>query len=305
MRRLHAPGLGGRSCMLLSTSLFALSGLFGVRALEIAGPWLALACRFGIPLLALSLAAGSRTMGTLLQTRAVHLVRAACLVASQATFLLCASASGLFVAIVLCNTGPMLLVLIEAVYRRRWPSWRALACCGLGLFGVWTIQGSGFPAGLPALALGMGSGVLYALSQFTLFLASSEEAGSTVLLQTFFWASLLCLVPAVCTTPGSTLLRLMGSPQLGISLVLAGLCSLGNQWFRSLAYQRTPRLSSLAPLLYFGIVVALGLDILRSGNTPSTPQLFGTACIVASALGARRVERPGRSVQAPLRNRLE
>ena len=77
-----------------------------------------------------------------------------------------------------------------------------------------------------------------------------------------------------------------------------GLCSLGNQWFRTLAYQVAARVSALAPLLYFGVVVALALETLWSGRLPSSNQLLGTACVILAAVGAGR--RPAAPRPAPV-----
>ena len=280
--------LGSRAYMLLSTSMFSLSGYFCVQAMDRLGPWTVLLGRFAVPLALLGAALGPRLLQALGRPRPVHLLRAAFLVGSQALFLACARSGGLFVAIVLYNTGPLFLVGIEAAYRRQALARGALAWSALGFAGVWLLHAQAGAPGAADLLPGLAAGVFYALSQFTLFLASAEDRDSTVVAQTFFWCSAMCLAPALVTMPRS-LPAATGSTALALAwLFLGGLCSLGNQWFRTLAYRGSTRAAGLAPLLYFGVAVGMVLQSVHSGRLPAKPELLGAACIVGAALGVRR-----------------
>ena len=301
MPNLAKRRLGSRGSMLLSTTLFALSGFFCVEAMALSGPWVALLCRFAIPLGAMGLIMRTRMGSVLRNPRPVHLLRAASLVGSQAMFLACASASSLFIAMVLYNTGPIFLVLIECVHRRRCPAWVPLMSCGVGFLGVWILNDCGASTAWQPWLFGLTSGLLYGMSQFTLHVASVEQSGSSVLLQTFFWCSAICLVPALLTAPQGTLEHLRESPRQIAMLLLAGLCSLGNQWLRARAYRAASRVADLAPLLYFGVVVALALQTLRGSAVPSSSQLAGTALVIAAALGVR-AGTSGRKPASLLRN---
>ncbi len=279
---------GSRSCMLLSTSMSALAGYFCVAAQERFGPWPVLLSRFAVPLALLGAAMGPGLVRALQRPRPVHLLRAVFLLASQALFLACARRGGLFVAIVLFNTGPLFLVGIEAAHRRQALSWSAMGWSGVGFAGAWLVQGQHATPAASGLLPGLASGVCYALSQFTLFLASTEDRETTVLAQTFFWCSAMCLAPALVTMPRS-LPAATGSTALALAwLFLGGLCSLGNQWFRTLAYRGSTRAAGLAPLLYFGVAVGMVLQSVHSGRLPAKPELLGAACIVGAALGVRR-----------------
>ncbi len=280
--------LGSRTYMLLSTSLFSLSGYFCVQAMDRLGTWTVLLGRFAVPLALLGATLGPRLLHALARPRPVHLLRAAFLIGSQALFLACARSGGLFVAIVLYNTGPLFLIGIEAAYRRQALARSALAWSALGFAGVWLLHAQAGTPGAAGLLPGLAAGMFYALSQFTLFLASAEDRGTTVLAQTFFWCSAMCLAPALATMPGS-LPAATGSTALALAwLFLGGLCSLGNQWFRALAYRGSTRAAGLAPLLYFGVAVGIVLQAVHSGRLPAKPELLGAACIVGAALGVRR-----------------
>lgn len=138
--------------------------------------------------------------------------------------------------------------------------------------------------------------------QFTLYLASGEDPGPVVVWQSLLWCSVLCLLPAWLATPPRATHPVGALPPEAAWLALGGLCSLGNQWFRTLAYQGAARVSTLAPLLYFGVVVALALETLWSGRLPSGTQLLGTACIVLAAIGAGRRAAAPRPVPTTLRS---
>ncbi len=281
--------LGSRAYMLLSTSMFSLSGYFCVQAMDRLGPWTVLLGRFAVPLALLGAALGPRLLHALARPRPVHLLRAAFLVGSQALFLACARSGGLFVAIVLYNTGPLFLIGVEAAYRRQALARGALAWSALGFAGVWLLHAQAGTPGAAGLLPGLAAGVFYALSQFTLFLASAEDRDSTVVAQTFLWCSVLCVAPALYATPARTPDAALAWPLAW--LFLGGLCSLGNQWFRAAAYRGAARASTLAPLLYFGVVVGMALQALRCGCLPGALESLGAACIVAAAVGARRVPR--------------
>lgn len=296
------PRLGSRTLMLLSTSMSALAGYFCVQAQGLFGPWPVLLGRFAIPLALLGAVLGPRLGEALRHPRPVHLLRAAFLLASQALFLACAQRAGLFVAIVLFNTGPMFLVGIEAAHRRQPLAWSALGWCAVGFLGAWLVQGGRAAPGTSGLLPGLASGVFYALSQFTLFLASGEDRDTTVLAQTFFWCSVMCLAPALVALPDRLPVP-SGMASLAIAwLLLGGLCSLGNQWLRTLAYRGSTRASGLAPLLYFGVAVGLALQTLHGGQSPTSAELLGSACIVCAALGVRRQPTPPASAQPAFRN---
>lgn len=286
--------------MLVSASLFSLSGFFGLEALALFGPWVVLLGRFGVPLLLLGATLGPAVLRDLRCVSRLCLLRAGCMVASQSLFLLCADRAGLFVALLLYNTGPLFLVLLEALVRRQSLAWTSLAWAALGFGGVWLLQLQDGGPGPATLALGLASGVCYAASQFTLFVASGAQSAPSVLLQTVFWCTLTCLPPALWSLRGFEAAAHPGWLLALAWMLLGGLCSLGNQWFRTLAYQSASNVSSLAPLLYFGIVVGMALEALRSGKLPEPGQWLGAACIVGAALGARVCRRgaPARKAAA-------
>ncbi len=60
--------------------------------------------------------------------------------------------------------------------------------------------------------------------------------------------------------------------------------SIGNQWFRGIAYKLTPRISKLSTLLYLNILFSLFLDVLFNDSIPSFIQFAGALFVIASAV---------------------
>ncbi len=271
--------------MLASTTCFSLSGFFGLQAVGLLGDWPVVLARFAIPLAVLGAGLGSRIRHAMREVCLVQMLRAAFLVASQALFLATASRGGLFLAVVLYNTGPLFLVLVEAAHRRRPPSRLPLLGVALGFCGVGTIHGASSGASACMVLLGVGSGICFALSQFTLYLAARDRDHHVVLVQTCLWCVLLAAVPCLWArahpwpaADAATWVR------LALALVLAGLFSLGNQWFRGLAYRRAKSAAALAPYLYFGVLASACLDAVSKGVMPSPGTGVGTLLIVGGAL---------------------
>ena len=285
MAERHDSGMAAIGCMVASTTCFSLSGFFGLQAVSVLGDWPVVFARFAIPLTVLGLGLGRGIRETIRDIHGVQLLRSVALVASQALFLETASRSGLFLAIVLYNTGPLFIVLIESIHRRQAPSQLALLGVALGFMGVGTIH-AGLPAGAAhALMLGVSSGFCFAVSQFTLYLGARHRDHKVVLVQTFLWCAILACIPCLhAATPAWADVDASMRTRLVIALVLAGVFSLGNQWFRGLAYRRATNVSSLAPLLYFGAVVSACLDAISTRKAPLPTACLGTLLIVSGAL---------------------
>lgn len=272
--------------MCLAATSLAVSGFFAERAMEGAPVGLTLFARFFLPLLAIAplLLTTRFREGLSLEHWRTHLVRAGFLVASQWLFFLYVQKATLLQAVVLYNTGPLFITAYSHFVRKQRTEGPVLFGVVLGFLGV----GLTFRAGLLRYdywaLCGILAGLSVAVSQLTLHSSCRREKNGHVMFFTYAVASLLCLGPALLAMPRAPggLSGALGGAGLA-SLVVMAAGSIGNQWFRGLAYRCVENASVLSPLIYFSIPVSGALDLVMNGNVPDGATAAGVLLILVAA----------------------
>lgn len=269
----------------LSTTSFTLSGFFSGPAISQFSFWQTLFFRFAIPLILTAPLYFTEKRRLVIEVNKLQIARALFLVTSQALFFITSLKTSLFEGIVLYNTGPVFILLIDSGYFRKRILMPSLIGVFMGFAGTLAVLWGGRTTGITIfLFTGLLSGIFFALSQFTLYLGSKSSSNYSILFHTYAYGTLFALLALlVFGRPiDITYSELLGPG--GMSLVLMALCSLGNQWFRGIAYHYSPNISAIAPYLYFGILASAALDYIFRDKTPSHWAIIGALCIVVGSL---------------------
>ncbi|ODN43003.1 hypothetical protein [Piscirickettsia litoralis] len=144
----------------------------------------------------------------------------------------------------------------------------------------------------PYVLVGLLSGFCLSASQLLLHNAAKKEKNSHVMLFVYLFSTLLSFVYFGLADIEAELKALspllsFSIPLIGI-LMLVGLASLGNQFFRGRAYQQVRDPASIAPLIYISILVAGLYDIFFYNHLPDMEVIIGAILIVTSALFSKK-----------------
>jgi drug/metabolite transporter (DMT)-like permease len=207
-----------------------------------------------------------------------HLLRAFFVLGAQYTFYYYIQHNNLLNAIVLLNTGPLFIPIIEwGLLRNKVgkSTWISIAVAFIGVIFVLQPQAGIFSR---VSFVGLLAGVCQAASQVLFGLNARREKANVSLLYLFFFCTVFSSIPYACihkTWITGASLSLMASAVI-IALAVA---SIGNQLTRAVAYQySTP--SRLSPFLYFSVLLAGVLDWAVFKITPNTLSLIGASLVV-------------------------
>ncbi|EOA3904754.1 DMT family transporter [Bacillus cytotoxicus] len=273
--------------MILSGFSFSLSGFFAEHAIFSGDFFLTLTARFFIPFIFLIPFIVNRVQRKEFWLNSYkQLPRAFSITLSQALFFLCAANSSLFIAMVLYNTGPIFICLFTLFSKTKRATRMEMIASLFGFLGVFLILKTGgidFKS-LFYLGIGVLSGISLAFSQIFLHRSAQTDDNLSIMTYTYLYGSILSAFLSICFTKTSYEEVFMSSPIVLLFLVLMAAGSLGNQWFRGIAYKLTPRISKLSTLLYLNILFSLFLDVLFNDSIPSFIQFTGALFVITSAV---------------------
>lgn len=232
--------------------------------------------------------------------------RALCSVIAQICFVLAATQGDLLQAVLLYNTGPLLIPLIAwaGLGERLRPA--TLAGLGLGFLGVLAVLRPG-AHGLDRLALvSLTGGLAMAISQVLFYRSAQCQPPLRNQFKLYVQTTALALPLAALgawRAPWGALLSgdaATAGPlwMLALAVLGMGACSLGNQSLRDLAYRGLDNASVLAPLMYVAVPISALADWLLFDRVAPPSAWLGAALIVAGAVIALRSGRRG-PVAAP------
>src|SRR5262249_16128601 len=236
--------------MFVSAFSFTCSGFFGKHGAEHVDYWLTLFMRFAFPFVLLVCVEAFRCRVPPCRPDQVQVLRAFSLVMSQGLFFIAAVKTSLFLAMILYNTGPIFTILIDA-RRKRHLSMHALLAAVLGFSGVLLTLWGGLRHANVFVFVGLASGVFLAISQLSLYASAKNKTHFETMFYTY-GLGVLFLLPALvivwyerglCMPIAFTYTSLA-------SLLFVGLFSMGNQYYRSLAYARVNDIQIVSPLIY-------------------------------------------------------
>jgi len=268
--------------MLVSALCFACSGFFGQRGVERIDYWLTLFMRFAFPFALLALVAAWSFRSLPARPDRTQVVRAFSLVMSQGLFFAAAVKTSLFLAMVLYNTGPIFTIVFDAIRTRR-ISVTALLAALIGFSGVLLTLWEG-TRNINLFALvGLASGAFLAISQLSLYASAKKKTHFETMYYTYGIGSVLLLpVLATVSLERGALPATASTSYSVLVLLLVGLFSMGNQYFRSLAYEHVNSIQIVSPFVYATIPIALVLDLAFNAKYPALLPILGS-CIIALA----------------------
>ena len=290
----RGSGDGARAVLLAGQPRPALVALLGVGLLSIMDAlvklvaaevptWQIVLLRYAFgTAFALPLFAAARPHLPAAEVLRAHLMRAAAIVLTAATFFYALANLPLAVALALSFTSPILIALLARLSLGERPNAGVLLAIGLGFAGVLLVLlgelGRSGAATLPGIAAAMAAAAFYAVSMVSLKARAARDPLPTIVLLQNAFAGLLVLPlgAAAWVTPSSAALAW---------LVGVGLLGTAGHVALTWAYRRAAA-SQLGALDYTAFVWAMALGFLVFGEVPSVATLAGAALIIAGALVA-------------------
>lgn len=208
----------------------------------------------------------------------IHLLRAFFVLSAQYSFFYYIQHNPLMNGMVLLNTGPLLIPLIEwGVMRNKVgrSTWIGVIVSFVGVLCV--LQPDSGIFSLMSL-VGLFAGISQGASQVVFGITAKSENPDLSVLYLFFFSALLSLVPYLLLAPS----WVIGKEGSGLALLLIlslGVASVCNQIFRAVAYQHgTP--SRLSPFFYVSVLLGGLFDWTFFGNIPNTLSLIGAGLVI-------------------------
>ncbi|MGJ3493659.1 carboxylate/amino acid/amine transporter [Piscirickettsia salmonis] len=279
--------------MVISAVCIASAGFFAKIAMQYTNVQITLLARFGVPLLLLILFFSfyQRWKQLKFTYAKTHFIRAFFLTLAQFLLFISIIHLSLAEATVLYSTGPIFIA-IFSFFKNKKINLQSLIAVLLGAVGVALMMHIENGIINPYVIVGLLSGFCLSASQLLLHSATKKEKNSHVMLFVYLFSTLLSLIYFGLINIEEELKTLtpmlsFSIPIIGI-LILVGLASLGNQFFRGKAYQQVKDPASIAPLIYISILVAGLYDIFFYNHLPNIEVIIGAILIVTSALFSKK-----------------
>lgn len=210
-----------------------------------------------------------------------HLARAFSVLGIQYSLLIYLTRYSLLDATVLLNTGPLFIPILERCFLQRKigkSTWISLAVSACGVLLVLQPASGIFNS---FVLLGLFAGLMQGVSQVLYSMHSQEEPQATSLLYLFLISTVISFVVYCVGGIGFSLsspVQLDGK-DLAL-LLLMGLCTIGNQFFRGCAYRHSHKAGNLAPFLYITVILSGIFDWAVFKKIPNQWMVLGAALII-------------------------
>ncbi|QYX57678.1 EamA family transporter [Roseovarius sp. SCSIO 43702] len=209
------------------------------------------------------------------EQRGAHLVRTAFLVTAMTLYFLAIARIPLALAVSAYFVGPVIAVVLSALFLRETLTRLKLASLGLGLVGSMVILRPGGTLE-PGILLAFGAGLFFAL-----YLIATRQASQTS--DPIRTLAFQCVVGTFLLVPQAALTAtLPGTDALAFFAAL-GLLSAIAHILTIMAF-RLADASTLAPLVYLELVGAAGVGFLAFGEVPGPATVLGAALIVLAGV---------------------
>lgn len=266
--------------MIISVISIALSGLFAKLSMQHVSIYFATFIRFFIPLILISIISISfkRYKKFNFKNMKYHLMRSVALTASQ--FFLFFSMLGLPMSelTVLYNTGPIFIVFFSFFLGEKIKLINLLSLF-LGTAGVLLICHIQNGVCNRYVIYGLISGIGFCISQMTLHNTSKKEDNTTTMFFLYAFTSLFSLIIFLIFSHKSYSHHTVSFITY-LFLLMLGLSSLSNQFFRGKAYKESNNPVNLAPLLYLSVFISAFLDFFFFHIHPDNEVIIGGLCIL-------------------------
>lgn len=266
--------------MFISVISIALSNFFAKLSMGSVGIYMTTFQRFFIPFILLSIISliFKRYKQFNFENIKYHLIRSIALTASQ--FFLFFSMLGLPMseATVLYNTGPIFIVLCSLCLGVK-INLRGLLSLFLGTLGVLLICQIQNAVINRYVVFGLLSGFAFCISQMTLQKTSKMEDSLTTMFFLYGLTSIFSFVILLVFYKSPLYFHSLNIDTYLFLLVL-GLSSVSNQFFRGMAYKESVSPEKLAPILYFSVFISAFLDFVFFHIVPDDEIIFGGSLVL-------------------------
>lgn len=260
-------------------SFFSLCVKFGLREVSI---WTMTLMRFLLPLLfampILWMTGAFKKMWPLKNIR-LQFYRSSAVFIGQLSMIYYLTRASLLDATLLWGTGPIFIPLILRIfYKQRIlkVTWITIAVSFVGIVLILKPDQGIFD---PFSVWGLISGLSMAISQILFGLSTEKGDPGENLFYLFLFSSILSLIPYFLYEENHFSFQL-SNIEVG-SVIGIALGTLGNQFFRGLAYQQAPP-ALLTPFLYFSILLSGFFDWMVFKQTPDILTLIGSILVIGS-----------------------
>ena len=213
----------------------------------------------------------------------MHLLRAFFVLATQYCYYFYLQKNTLLNAMVLINTGPIFIPIIEwAVLRQKvgLSTWISLAISFAGVLLVLQPDADLF---VKMSWIGLLAGIMQGASQIVFGINSKEERSDLSIFYLFVFCAIFSLLPFLIVGPFATPMISLGWSNLFWLIGGLGVASILNQFFRAIAYQHgTP--SRLSPFMYVSVLLAGLWDWLFFQNVPNEIAIIGASLVVLGGI---------------------
>jgi drug/metabolite transporter (DMT)-like permease len=212
----------------------------------------------------------------------MHVLRAFLVLTSQYCYYFYLQKNTLLNAMVLINTGPLFIPIIERVFLKQKvgvSTWVSLAISFVGVLFVLQPDKDIF---IKMSWIGLLAGITQGSSQIVFGINSKAERSDLGVLYLLFFCALFSLIPFLFMNRAEIPPEIH-SPMMYWMLVGLGFASILNQLFRVIAYQHaTP--SKLSSFMYVSVLLAGVGDWLFFNDVPNAFSIMGAAFVVLGGI---------------------
>jgi len=274
--------------MLIAVFSFAMSGFFAKLSLSVAAVSSTVFIRFFIPILILLCAAKIFKKKIAFQREKfwLQLLRAAALTSSQLCFFYSIKGLPLAEATALYNTGPIFIAIFSCFFGSRLSFQKSIALFSgaIGVCLICHIEAGVFNG---FIFVGILSGISFSISQMAFHKISKSGDNLSNMFSLYVLAAIFSFIIKLLFGSSFESLAISSYQNIAlhelIILMMVGVCSLGNQYFRGKAYSLAKSSSDLAPLIYLSVFISTMFDAVFFNVIPDMQASIGAVLIVVAA----------------------
>ncbi len=263
--------------MLIAAASIAVSGFFAKLCLtsSISLP-ITVFSRFSIPLVILLFffVATGRISKITWKNSKSHIIRSIFLTASQALFFLSITKLSLSESMILYSTGPLFITLYDICSKNKISAITIISLLfgAIGVSLMLHIQDGYFNR---FVLIGLVSGICLCISQILLHRCSKNENPLDIMFFVYLFTTVFSSFLLFADFSPTYDFQNLYTDNIVIFLVLVGLFSISNQFFRGKAYSLVKSPSFLSPIIYFSVFVSVALDITFFKYIPDIETISG------------------------------
>lgn len=217
----------------------------------------------------------------------IPMIRAVSVIIAHYAFFTCVTHMALVDAVLLFNTAPLFIPVIERLVFKQRVAVRVRICLAVAFVGVACIMKPSDGLFDPYALLGLVSGAGLAISQICLLHGSRYYSMFANMFHLYAFSSILALLPLVFVygreLTQTLVVSMFDETAFFIFLALA-LSSIGNQYMRTHALRCVEQAAVLAPYMYLSVVFSGILGWALWGQVPDRWSLIGMVLVLGQGI---------------------